>query len=102
MTYIAVSIGVPDEADAQRLSRALVENRIAAGTRTSSGVSHYRWEGEIHEQMYWTVTAFTMSSQLELLYDLVFVQHDDDLPGITYTEIDATDEFLQWIETNIS
>lgn len=102
MTYIAVNIGVPDEADAHRLSQALVENRIAAGTRTSSGVSHYRWENEIHERMYWTVTAFTMSSQLEQLYELVFVHHGDDLPGITHTEIDASDEFLQWIEANIS
>jgi periplasmic divalent cation tolerance protein len=52
--------------------------------------------------MYWTITAFTMSSQLERLYDVVLAQHDDDLPGITYTEIDASDEYLRWIETQIS
>jgi periplasmic divalent cation tolerance protein len=102
MAYIAVSVGVPDKTDAHRLSQALVENRIAAGTRLSSGMSYYRWEGDVHERMYWTITAFTMSSQLERLYDVVLAQHDDDLPGITYTEIDANDEYLQWIEAQIS
>ena len=57
MTQLAVRIGVPDEEEAGTLSRTLVEKAIAAGTRTSSGVSYYRWEGSIHEQTYWTVTA---------------------------------------------
>ncbi|MFW5974519.1 MAG: divalent-cation tolerance protein CutA, partial [Natrialbaceae archaeon] len=88
-TFLAVRIGVPGEERAHELSRALVEKRLAAGTRTSSGLSHYRWEGEIHERTYWTVTAFTTASNLDALYDLVAERHSDDLPGITHTEIDA-------------
>lgn len=98
MTHIAVSIGVPDESDAHELSRALVENHVAAGTRTASGISHYRWEGEVHERTYWTVTAFTTEDCLDALYEFVCDQHDDDLPGITYTEIDASDDYLDWID----
>jgi periplasmic divalent cation tolerance protein len=98
VNHIAVSIGVPDADDARELSRTLVEECIAAGTRTSSGVSHYRWEGEVHERTYWTVTAFTTESRLDALYDHVGERHDDDLPGITYTEIDAQDAYLDWIE----
>ena len=98
VNHIAVSIGVPDEDDANELSRTLVEERIAAGTRTASGVSHYRWEGEVHERTYWTVTAFTTETQLDRLYDHVGERHDDDLPGITYTEIEAEDAYLDWIE----
>jgi hypothetical protein len=33
VTHIAVSTGVPDEPAAHDLSRALVEERLAAGTR---------------------------------------------------------------------
>jgi periplasmic divalent cation tolerance protein len=98
VTHIAVSIGVPDESEAADLSRRLVEERIAAGTRTSSGVSHYRWEGEVHERTYWTVTAFTTEDHLDALYDLVDERHADDLPGITYTEIDASHAYLDWID----
>lgn len=100
MAYLAVSIGVPDEEAAKRLSKTLVEERIAAGTRTSSGTSHYWWEGTLHEQMYWTVTAFTTADHLEVLTETVDVEHPDELPGVTYTEIDAREEFLQWIESN--
>lgn len=95
---VAVSIGVSSEPGARELSRALVEERLAAGTRTASGLSHYRWEGEIHERTYWTVTAYTTATHLEALYDLVYQRHEDDLPGITYAEIDASDEYLEWIE----
>lgn len=97
-TFLAVQIGVPGEEDAHELSRALVEERLAAGTRTASGLSHYRWKGEIHERTYWTVTAYTTADHLEALYDLVYERHDDELPGITYTEIDASDEYLEWID----
>jgi periplasmic divalent cation tolerance protein len=98
VSHIAVSIGVPDKADARELSRTLVEERIAAGTRTASGLSHYRWEGEVHERTYWTVTAFTTESRLDALYEHVGERHEDDLPGITYTEIEASDEYLDWID----
>ncbi|MFC7140358.1 divalent-cation tolerance protein CutA [Halosimplex aquaticum] len=98
MSYLAVRIGVPDETAAHQLSRALVEERIAAGTRMSAGTSHYWWDGEVNERRYWTITAFTTSEQLELLYDLVDEGHPDELPGVTYTEIDARDEFLAWID----
>lgn len=98
MTHLAVSIGVPDETDARELSRTLVEERIAAGTRIASGTSHYRWDGAVRERRYWTVVAFTTADNLEALYVLIDELHPDDLPGVTYVEIDARDEYLQWIE----
>jgi len=98
MTYFAVRIGVPDETAAHRLSRVLVEERIVAGTRLSSGTSHYWWDGEVNERRYWTITAFTTSENLELLYELVDDDHPDELPGITYNEIEARDEYLEWID----
>ncbi|SFB84119.1 Uncharacterized protein involved in tolerance to divalent cations [Halobiforma haloterrestris] len=101
MSHLAVRIGVPDESDATELSRLLVENRLAAGTRITSGTSHYRWDGEVAERTYWTVTAFTHSAQLSALYEFVEKRHEDDLPGITYTEIDADDEYLRWIRDAI-
>lgn len=102
MDYVAVSIGVPDEGDAHRLSRTLVEERLAAGTRTSSGTSHYRWDGAVRERTDWTVTAFTTTEHLDRLYDLVGDSHDDDLPGITYTEIGANEAFRAWIDEETS
>jgi periplasmic divalent cation tolerance protein len=98
MTYLAVSVGLPDETDAHQLSRALVEERVAAGTRITSGTSHYRWEGEVHERQYWTVVAFTTTDQLERFYNLVEEYSEDDLPGVTYSEIDASEAYLAWID----
>jgi periplasmic divalent cation tolerance protein len=96
-TPIEVSVGAPGEREAKRISRALVEDRLAAGTRLSGGPSHYHWEGRIYDEEYWTVTAFTVEERFEALCERVSELHSDDLPGITYTDIDGTDEFLGWI-----
>ncbi|SDJ93275.1 divalent cation tolerance protein [Halovenus aranensis] len=98
MPSLAVSAGLPTEADATELSRTLVEERLAAGTRIVPGTSHYRWEGTVHERRYWTVHAFTTAANLAAIYDLVEAISDDDLPGVTYNEIDASDEYLDWID----
>jgi len=98
MSYFVVSVGVPEEAAANQLSRALVEERIAAGTRITSGTSHYRWEGEVRERTYWTVVAFTTEDQLAAFYDIVEEYTDDDLPGVTYSEIGASEAYLAWID----
>jgi len=99
VTYLAVSIGIPDDEQAQELSRTLVEERIVAGTRISSGLSHYRWEGSVEQRRYWTVIGFTTDDNLERLYDCVDGFTDDDLPGVTYTEIGAHEEYLAWIDS---
>jgi periplasmic divalent cation tolerance protein len=96
-THIAVDIGTPGRREAERLSRAIVEDRLAAGTRLTGGPSHYRWEGRIYDEEYWTVTAFTVEELFEALRERVSELHSDDLPGITYTEIGGTEEFLGWI-----
>lgn len=101
MTHLAVSIGVPDEGDAHDLSRTLVEERVAAGTRISRGRSHYRWNGAVHERTDWTVIAFTTDDRLDAVYDLVGEVTEDDLPGVTYRAISASDEYLQWIHSQV-
>jgi uncharacterized protein involved in tolerance to divalent cations len=97
MTHIAVDVGAPGEREAKRISRAIVEERLAAGTRLAGGPSHYHWEGRIYDEEYWTVTAFTVEEHFDALCDLVRDLHSDALPGITYTEIGGTEEFLGWI-----
>ncbi|MFW5934431.1 MAG: divalent cation tolerance protein CutA [Halolamina sp.] len=102
MRHLAVDIGVPEEADARQLSEQLVEQRIAAGTRTgAAGVpTHYRWEGAVHERTYYTVTALTTDEQLDRLYAFVETELDDDLPPITYEPFEASEEYLDWVESN--
>ena len=97
MTHISVDVGVPGEREAERISRALVEERLAAGTRLTVGPSHYWWDDEVYDEEYWTITAFTVEERFEALRELVDELHSDDLPGVTYTEIGGTDEFLGWI-----
>lgn len=103
MDSVAVEVGVPTEAGARRLSEELVEERIAAGTtmKSSTVPGHYRWNGDVHERSYWTVTALTTRQQVERLYDFVGARHGDDLLPITYRAFEATPEYHDWIESNV-
>lgn len=99
-THLAVEVGVPDEELAERLADRLVATGAAAGTRTTAGPSHYRWEGEVERRVDWTVTAFTTRERLDAVYDIVDDRHPDDLPGVTHREVDAREAFREWIERN--
>jgi len=46
----------------------------------------------VTERTYWTVTAYTTADNPELVYQLVEDAHDDDLPGMTDTEIDTKED----------
>lgn len=98
MQHLAVQIGVPGEAEAQAFSQLLVEQRAVAGTRLSSGLSHYRWNDSVHEERYWTITGFTTTASLDKIAELVDEHHEDELPGITWQEIEAAKPYLDWIE----
>lgn len=104
MEPVAVEIGVPSEAAARRLSEGIVEERLAAGTKmTSSTVpGHYRWEGDVHERAYWTVTALTARSQVDEIYAYVDDRHEDELLPITFHSVEASSDYRDWIEANVS
>lgn len=103
MRYVAVEIGVPNEDRARRLSEGLVQERIAAGTKmkSSSVPGHYRWKGEVHERMYWTVTALTTKAQVDCVYEYIKSRHEDELLPITYDTFEASQDYYEWIESNV-
>ena len=104
MEPVAVEIGVPGEEAARRLSEGLVEERLAAGTKLASSTvpGHYRWEGEVHERQYWTVTALTTRNQVEAIYAYVDARHEDELLPITVHTFEASPDYRDWIEANVA
>lgn len=104
MEPVAVEIGVPGEEAARRLSEGIVEERLAAGTKLSSSTvpGHYRWDGEVRERRYWTVTALTARRQVDEIYAYVDARHEDELLPITVDSFDASSDYRDWIETSVS
>ena len=99
-----VLVTAPDEACAERLARALVEERLAACVNVLPGVrSFYRWEGVVQDDTELLLVAKTRPERLEALAARVKELHPYDLPEVL--EIPATggsDAYLDWVRSESS
>ena len=90
---------MPDQASAQALARALVEDRLAACVSVGAPVdSLYHWRGEIETAREVTVTIKTRSSQWGAVEAAIVARHPYELPEILAVPIQhGLDRYLDWI-----
>lgn len=100
--YCRVRVSATSETEANRISRTLVEKKLVAGTMIYSGNSHYWWEGEMVEKIYWNIGAFSLLSKKDAIIAEVRKLHSDICPIIAFNAIDGNEDFLQWIEESLS
>jgi len=94
-----VWVTAADAAEARRIGRALVEERLAACANLLPGhTAIYRWEGEIREDPESALVLKTTVSRFEALRARIRALHSYDLPAIL--ALPATDgdaDFLAWV-----
>ena len=99
--YCRVRISATSETEANNISRKLVEKKLVAGTMIYSWNSHYWWDGEIVEKIYWNIGAFSLLKHKDKIIEEVKSLHSDKCPIITFNKIDWNIEFLEWIDENV-
>ena len=89
----------PDRAVAERIARALVDERLAACVNILPGItSVYRWEGAVETGGEVLLLAKTMLQQLEALTARVIELHPFEVPEVIALDIDGgLPAYLQWI-----
>ena len=81
--YIMVHVTFPDLDSAGKVSRLLVENKLAACVHVYPEVlSIYRWQGEICEDREVAVQIKTRRKHWQMVQDLVNNHHPYDVPVI--------------------
>lgn len=97
-----VYVTVPDENQAMKLARLLVEKEFAAGVNVLPGArSVYRWQGEICEASECVLMVQTSAETIADLTVFLAGQHSHEVPCIVAMQIaDGYKPFLQWINTN--
>ncbi len=90
---------VGDEAGAERLARALVEQSLAACVSRFPGVtSVYRWRGEIETAAEVVLMIKTTAERLEALKTALAAMHPYEVPEIAVTRIvDGHPPWLDWL-----
>lgn len=90
----------PDEAAAERIATALVEERLAACVNRVPGIaSTYRWQGKVcrdHEQL---LLIKTTRERFEALRARIVALHPYELPEVIAVDIAAGHApYLDWIK----
>ena len=94
---------VPDEATAERIARALVEESLAACVNILAGLtSVYRWRGRIEQDSELLLLAKSREDRLAALRDRIRALHPYELPEIIAVPIsDGLEAYLAWIDENL-
>lgn len=99
--YQKAVISATSKEEAEEICDQLLEKELLAGTLIVDGDSRYHWKGEIKNETYYNIQAYTLEKHKQKIINEVKKIHSDETPIIEYTEIDGNQDFLNWIKKNI-
>ena len=90
--------------DAERIARALVEQRLAACVNVVPGVvSVYRWKGGVCRDEERLLVIKTRAARLEALREALVALHPYELPELVALPIEGGHEpYLAWLDDSVS
>jgi len=90
---------VPSQKDAEAISSALVNERLAACVNVVTEMtSIYRWKGAVEEQREWQLIIKTTRNRVSELRTRLHELHPYDLPEFITLDISGgSDNYLRWI-----
>ncbi len=91
------------EQEAQKLARALVEQRLAACVNIIPGIaSFYRWQGNLETAAEWLLMIKSSRQRFEQLRATLENLHTYETPEIIALPImDGAANYLNWIDHNL-
>ncbi len=100
---LSLTTTVGSEADAQHLARGLLEARLAACVQVEGGlVSHYRWQGGLHADPEWRLTAKTLPALRPAVEAFLAARHPYSLPQVLWQALDAGAAYAAWVQGEVS
>ncbi len=101
MESFFIYVTAADEAEAERIARKVVEERLAACANMLGAIkSVYWWEGKVCEGDEVALVLKTSNSRKDELVNRIRQLHSYDCPCIVCLPIaDGNSDFLQWIDS---
>lgn len=101
--YVQVLTTAGSEEEAERLSTALVDRRLAACVQIIGPIrSRYRWQGKIEEEREWQCLAKTEAARYPEVEAAIRELHSYDEPEILAIPVLAGSKgYLDWVSENV-
>lgn len=102
LDILTVTTTVGSEADAQRLAREIVDQRLAACVQVEAGLqSFYRWEGRQCEEAEVRLVIKTLPACEAALQQLFSQRHPYDVPQFLAVTMRASEAYARWARAEI-
>jgi periplasmic divalent cation tolerance protein len=98
MKLLAVVTTVATREDADRIARAMVEQRLAACVQVSGIESHYRWEGGLQHEPEFRLLLKTTEAAWPALEAALLALHPYDVPALYAVPVEhASAAYADWV-----
>lgn len=98
MKYSLIYITAKDEAEAKKIGKALVEERLAACANIHPIKSIYRWKGKVQEEGETVVLLKTKAELADKVIQRVKELHSYETPCVVSIPIEnGYKKFLEWV-----
>ncbi len=96
---LVVFTSVPDQEEAQRLARSIVEARLAACVQILPKMaSVYFWEDEVRTESEHLLLIKTLREKFDELSDFIRQNHSYDVPEIVAVDAaKVSEDYLKWV-----
>ena len=101
ITAIIILVTAGSETEAEKIARALVEERLAACVNIVSPIrSIYRWEDKVQDDREWLLVIKTQSTHFAAIEARVKALHSYQVPEVIALPIVAGSEpYLDWLKS---
>ncbi|HAA91801.1 MAG: divalent-cation tolerance protein CutA [Rhodospirillaceae bacterium] len=101
MSACLVYVTASDKAEAEKIGRTAVEEKLAACANVLGGhMSIYRWQGEVQQDQEVGLLLKTMEGHVAALTERILALHSYDCPCVvTWPLTGGNPDFLAWIES---
>ena len=93
----AVTTTVATAQEARRLAQAVLQQHLAACVQIEVIVSHYHWEGSLHEESEHRLVCKTLPAAVPALLGLLRAQHPYEVPQLLTQAMEAEADYAQWV-----
>ena len=97
LTYITCK----EKSEARKISEHLLKKRLIACANIFPIESMYWWEDKINEEKEFVVIAKTLEEKFDEMKGEIKKVHSYEVPCILKIEVEANEEFLEWVEGEV-
>ncbi len=100
---VVVLTTCPTRANARRLAKALLDERLAACVQVSQPIeSYYIWEDETQSDQEYQVVIKTRQTLIEAVFKKLLSIHPYDVPQfVVLDNVSASQSYLEWMRKSL-